>query len=217
MSRLTLVIGNKNYSSWSLRGWLVVKRTGAPFDEVRVVLDTPTTRAELLRHSPSGRVPVLHDGDVTVWDSLAICEYLAERYPAAGLWPDEQAARARARAVAAEMHAGFASLRDAMPMNCRAQLPGKGRAPGVQDDIDRIAGLWRDCRERFGAGGDMLFGDFCAADAMFAPVASRFMTYEVDLDPISRAYVDAVRSLPAMKEWVAAAGAETERIEHEEL
>ncbi len=146
MSRMTLVIGNKNYSSWSLRGWLLVKRTGAPFDEVRVVLDTPTTRAELLRHSPSGRVPVLHDGDVTVWDSLAICEYLAERFPAAGLWPDERAARAWARAVSAEMHAGFAALRDAMPMNCRAHLPGKGRAPGVQDDIDRITELWRDCR-----------------------------------------------------------------------
>ncbi len=217
MSRLTIVIGNKNYSSWSLRGWLMVKQTGAPFDEVRVVLDTPTTRADLLRHSPSGRVPVLHDGDVTVWDTLAICEYLAERFPAAGLWPDDRAARARARTVAAEMHAGFAALRDAMPMNCRAHLPGKGRGPGVQDDIDRIAELWRDCRERHGAGGDMLFGDFCAADAMFAPVASRFMTYQVDLDPVSRAYVDAIGSLPAMTEWVAAARAETERIEHEEL
>ena len=217
MSQFTIVIGNKNYSSWSLRGWLLVKRTGAPFDEVRVVLDTPTTRAELLRHSPSGRVPVLHDGDVTVWDSLAICEYLAERFPAAGLWPEETAARARARAVSAEMHAGFAALRDAMPMNCRARLPGKGRAPGVQDDIDRITALWRDCHERFGAGGDMLFGDYGAADAMYAPVAARFMTYEVDLDPTSRAYVDAVWSLPAIEEWVAAARAETERIEHEEL
>ncbi len=217
MSRLTLVIGNKNYSSWSLRGWLMVKHTGAPFDEVRIVLDTPTTRADLLRHSPSGRVPVLHDGDVTVWDTLAICEYLAERFPAAGLWPDDRLARARARAVSAEMHAGFATLREAMPMNCRAHLPGKGRGPGVQDDIDRIAALWRDCRERHGAGGDMLFGGFSAADAMFAPVAARFVTYEVDLDPTSRANADAVWSRPAMREWVAAAGAEPERIEREEL
>ncbi|MCH7888008.1 MAG: glutathione S-transferase family protein [Proteobacteria bacterium] len=217
MSRLTLVIGNKNYSSWSLRAWLALKHTGAAFDEVRIPLFTPTARAQILRHSPAGKVPVLHDGDVSVWDSLAICEHLAERFPAARLWPDERAARARARAVGAEMHAGFATLRDAMPMNCRAHLPGKGRTPGVQDDIDRITALWRDCRERHGTGGDMLFGGFTIADAMFAPVAARFVTYEVDLDPTSRAYVDAVWSLPAIEEWVAAARAETERIEHEEI
>ncbi len=217
MSRLTLVIGNKNYSSWSLRAWLALKHTGATFDEVRIPLFTPTARAQILRHSPAGKVPVLHDGDVSVWESLAICEHLAERFPATLLWPEETAARALARTVSAEMHAGFATLRDAMPMNCRAHLPGKGRAPGVQDDIDRITALWRDCRERHGAGGDMLFGGFTIADAMFAPVAARFVTYEVDLDPTSRAYVDAVWSLPAIEEWVAAARAETERIEHEEI
>ncbi len=217
MDRLTLVIGNKNYSSWSLRAWLALEHTGAAFDELRIALDTPTTRADILRHSPAGQVPVLHDGEVTVWESLAICEYLAERFPHARLWPAEEAARARARVASAEMHAGFAALRHAMPMNCRAHLPGKGRAPGVDDDIARLRDIWRDCRARFGAGGDMLFGQFTAADAMFAPVVSRFQTYGVSLDPVSQAYADAVSALPAMQAWVAAARAEPERIEREEL
>ncbi len=217
MDRLTLVIGNKNYSSWSLRAWLALEHTGAAFDELRIALDTPTTRADILRHSPAGRVPVLHDGEVTVWESLAICEYLAERFPHARLWPADPAARALARAASAEMHAGFAALRQAMPMNCRAHLPGKGRAPGVDDDIARVRDIWRDCRARFGAGGDMLFGQFTAADAMFAPVVSRFQTYGVSLDPVSRAYADAVSALPAMEAWTAAARAEPERIEREEL
>ena len=217
MNRLTLVIGNKNYSSWSLRAWLALKHSGAAFDELRIPLDMPTTREQILKHSPAGRVPVLHDGGFTVWDSLAICEYLAERFPAARLWPDDAAARAVARAVSAEMHAGFPVLRAAMPMNCRARRPGKGRAPGVDDDIARIAAIWRGCRDEFGDGGAMLFGRFSIADAMFAPVASRFVTYGVALDPVAAAYVDAVFALPAMADWLAAAHAETERIEREEI
>ena len=217
MDRLTLVIGNKNYSSWSLRAWLALEHTGAAFDELRIALDTPTTRADILRHSPAGRVPVLHDGGVTVWESLAICEYLAERFPPARLWPAEEAARARARVASAEMHAGFAALRHAMPMNCRAHLPGKGRAPGVDDDIARLRDIWRDCRARFGAGGDMLFGQFTAADALFAPVVSRFQTYGVSPDPVSQAYAHTVSALPAMQAWVAAARAEPECIDREEL
>ncbi len=130
MNRLTLVIGNKNYSSWSLRAWLALRQSGAAFDELRIPLDTATTREQILKHSPAGKVPVLHDGGFTIWESLAICEYAAERFPVAGLWPEDAAARAHARAVSAEVHAGFATLRSAMPMNCRARRPGKGRAPG---------------------------------------------------------------------------------------
>ena len=217
MSRMVLVIGNKNYSSWSFRGWLMVTHAGAAFDEVRIVLDEPATKQRILEHSPAGRVPVLRDGEVTVWESLAIGEYLAERFPAARLWPEDPEARAHARAVSAEMHAGFATLREAMPMNCRAHLPGKGRAPGVEHDIARIVALWRHCRERYGAGGDMLFGEFGIADAMFAPVVTRFVTYGVALDSVAREYADAVWALPAVEAWVAAARAEPERIESEEI
>ncbi len=217
MVEFTLIIGNKNYSSWSLRAWLAMAASGAAFDEVRIPLDAPDTRARILEHSSAGRVPVLHDGGLTIWESLAICEHLAERFPGAGLWPADPAARAQARAVACEMHAGFAALRRGMPMNCRARLPGKGRSPAVDADIARIAEIWRECRARFGAGGDFLFGGFGVADAMFAPVASRFTTYAVGLDPVSQAYVDAVLARPAMQAWYAAARAEPERIEREEL
>ncbi len=217
MGKLTIVIGNKNYSSWSLRAWIALAATGAEFDEIRIPLDRPDTRARILEHSPAGKVPVLRDGALVVWESLAICEYLAERFPDAGLWPDGDGARAHARAVACEMHAGFAALRNGMPMNCRAALPGKGHSPEVDADIARIAKIWRDCRENFGAGGGFLFGRFTVADAMFAPVASRFTTYAVDLDPVSQAYVDAVLALPAMQAWYEAARAEPERIEREEL
>jgi len=217
MTGLVLVIGNRNYSSWSLRAWLALRHAGAAFEEVRIPLDTPTTREEILEHSPAGKVPVLHDGGLTVWESLAICEYLAERFPEAKLWPEGREARAIARAVSAEMHAGFARLRNAMPMNCRAPLAGKGRAPGVDADIARITAIWRDCRTRFGAGGPFLFGAFTNADAMYAPVVSRFVTYAVALDETCQAYVAAVSALPAMKSWVAAARVEPERIEGEEV
>ncbi len=217
MGKLTIVIGNKNYSSWSLRAWIALAATGAEFDEIRIPLDRPDTRARILEHSPAGKVPVLRDGALMVWESLAVCEYLAERFPDAGLWPDDDDARAHARAVACEMHAGFAALRQGMPMNCRAALPGKGHSPEVDADIARIAAIWRNCRENFGAGGDFLFGRFGVADAMFAPVASRLTTYGVELVTVGQAYVDAVMALPAMQAWHEAARAEPERIEREEL
>lgn len=205
---LTLVIANKNYSSWSLRAWLMLKHVGVSFQEVVVPLRTPETRAAIMRYSPSGKAPCLVDGDVTVWESLAIGEYLAERFPQAGLWPADAGARAVARSIANEMHGGFIPLRRAMPMNMRASLPGYGRADGVQEEINRIEAIWRDMRSRFGAGGTMLFGTFTIADAMFAPVASRFRTYGVTLSETAEDYAEALLALPAMQEWAAAAEAE---------
>ena len=212
MPRMTIVIGNKNYSSWSLRGWIALKSTGAEFDEVRIPLRRPTTRAEILKHSPAGKVPVLHDSGVTVYESLAVCEYLAEKFPAARLWPEDMGARALARAVSAEMHAGFASLRSDMPMNCRAHLPGKGATLAALTDVARIEAIWNDCRGRYGGEGDFLFGRFSVADAMFAPVASRFATYEPGLGPTAKAYVEAIHALSAMQEWIEAARAEPEQL-----
>jgi len=217
MDRLTLVIGNKNYSSWSLRPWLVLRHSGIPFEEVRIPLYRPDSAAPLARWSPSGLVPVLHDGAVKVWDSLAICEYLNERFPEQGLWPTDPAARAVARSVSAEMHAGFSSLRQAMPMNCRGHFPGRGRTPECVKDIERVVALWNECRARYGAGGDFLFGRFSIADAMYAPVALRFRIYEVELDGAARAYAETLLSLPAMIEWVAAGVSESERIEKFDL
>lgn len=205
MSSITLVIGNKNYSSWSLRAWLAVRATGVDFDEELVRLSEPGSREALLAHSPAGKVPVLKDGARVVWDSLAILEYLAETRPEAGLWPADAEARARARSVSAEMHSSFAALRSHMPMNLRRSLPGRGRGAGVADDIARICAIWRDCRERFGQAGPFLFGAFTGADAMYVPVATRFRTYAVELDPVSAAYADAVLTLPAFQEWHTAA------------
>ncbi|MHB8743151.1 MAG: glutathione S-transferase family protein [Sulfuricaulis sp.] len=209
---LTLVIGNKNYSSWSLRPWLALKQAGIPFDEIRISLYDDASRAQIKRHSPSGKVPALIDGDVTVWESLAICEYLAEKFPDKQFWPVDPKARATARAVATEMHAGFNALRSHMIMNCRRHLPGKGRTPEVLRDIARITTLWNDCRNRFGTSGDFLFGRFGIADAMYAPVALRFVTYGVELDPVSTAYVKTLTMLPAIQQWLAESWAETEII-----
>jgi glutathione S-transferase len=205
---LTLVVANKNYSSWSLRAWLALKHVGVPFEEVVVPLRTPETRAAIMRYSPSGKAPCLVDGDITVWESLAICEYLAERFPEAGLWPADTRARAVARAIANEMHGGFLALRRAMPMNIRASLPGYGMAEGVRDEINRIEAIWRETRDRFGAGGELLFGRFTIADAMFAPVACRFRTYGVALGETAEDYAKAALAWPAMQEWMAAAAAE---------
>jgi glutathione S-transferase len=209
---LSLVIGNKNYSSWSLRPWLLLKQAGVSFREVSVSLYTETSGAEIRKYSPSGKVPVLIDGKITVWESLAIGEYLAEKFPHKNLWPADPAARAMARSVATEMHAGFGALRQHMSMNCRKHLPGKGRTPEVLKDIARITALWNDCRARFGKGGGFLFGKFSVADAMYAPVALRFVTYAVELDPVCAAYVQAITALPAIQQWVADARAETEVI-----
>ncbi len=209
---MKLIIGNKNYSSWSLRPWLLMRVLGLPFEELLVPLYAPGAKAILLTHTPSGKVPALHDGTRVIWDSLAITEYLAERFPHAGVWPADPEARAMARCVAAEMHSGFTALRSQMPMNCRGQHPGKGHTPEVLADIARITALWSDCRSRFGGGGAFLFGAFSAADAFYAPVVSRFLTYGVSLPPDCRAYAEAVRALPAMQDWYQAGIAETERV-----
>ena len=214
---LTLVVGNKNYSSWSMRPWLVLKKSGAAFEEIVIPLDRPETRAEIFKHSPSGFVPTLKDDELTIWESLAICEYLAGKFPDANLWPKDPSARAIARSVSNEMHSGFSALRTNMPMNVRGNLPGKGRAPGVQEDINRISAIWRDCRTRFGQNGPYLFGAFSIADAMYAPVASRLVTYQVDLDADAKAYVNTLWSDPAMAAWVEGARREPWVIEKSEL
>jgi len=211
---MRLIVGNKNYSSWSLRAWLALRHFALPFEEERVALFEPGYKARILAYSPAGKVPVLIDGGVAVWESLAIGEYLAEKFPALGYWPADAAARALARSVSAEMHAGFGDLRDRMPMNIRGSHPGKGRSPEVDANIRRICAIWQDCLAR--SGGPFLFGNFGFADAMYAPVVSRFLTYAVDLDASLRGYVERVWGLPAMLEWRAAAVAETEVLEEDE-
>lgn len=217
MAELELVVGNQNYSSWSLRPWLAMRMAGIEFDLTVVPLDLPDTKNRLLGHSGAGRVPVLHHGDLTVWDSLAICEYAAELSPSAGLWPDDIGVRAVARAVSSEMHAGFGALRAALPMNLRADRPGVPVTPAVQADIDRIIAVWCDCRRRYGAAGPFLFGRFSIADAMFAPVVARFKTYHVRLAAMESEYVDAILSLAPMRDWRAAAKAEPWTIEADEV
>jgi glutathione S-transferase len=205
VAAFTLVVGNKNYSSWSLRPWLAMRHAGIAFNEVVIPLYQQGSKAALLAYSPAGRVPVLVHGDRAIWDSLAILEYLAETVPDAALWPQDPAARALARCVSAEMHAGFAALRAGLSMNLREHLPGRRRSDAVAADIARVTAIWRDCRARFGEAGPFLFGRFSIADAMYAPVATRFRTYAVELDPVSRTYADTILALPAFLEWQAAA------------
>jgi len=207
MPACTIYLGNKNYSSWSLRPWLALKQTGIAFEEVMIPLDQPDSAANLRQRSPSGRVPVLQHDGLTIWESLAICEYLAEQFPAARLWPDDREARAHARAVSNEMHAGFAELRRLLPMDINRRWPLGSRMAKVGPNIERVTAIWRECRARCGAG-EFLFGAFTIADAMFAPVVTRFATYSVPLDPICSAYVAAVQAWPAMQAWTAAARAE---------
>ncbi len=202
MTNLRLIVGNKNYSSWSLRGYLLAKQVGMPVDETVIPLYQGDFKAQIVAHAPSGLVPVLHHGDITVWDTFAMAEYLAETFPEAGLWPEDPARRAAARCVAAEMHSGFTAVRTHMPMDMRADRPGRGRGPGVDADIARICDIWR------AAEGPFLFGAFGAADAFYAPVVSRFRTYGVELDDACRAYGDAVWSHPPMAAWLEAARAE---------
>jgi glutathione S-transferase len=204
MAAPLLVVGNKNYSSWSLRPWLAMKVLGIPFQEVRIPLYGEGSKAKILAYSPAGKVPCLVDGNLRVWDSLAIMEYLAERHP--GVWPADAALRARARSISAEMHSGFPNLRNHMSMNIRRRHPGKGRTPEVLAEIRRIVEIWSECRKPF------LFGAFCAADAMYAPVVLRFRTYEMELPPVCRAYADAVLALPALLEWIRDAERETESL-----
>lgn len=208
MADLILAVANKAYSSWSLRGWLAVKLTGAPFEEVVIPLRQAETRAEILKYSPSAKLPALIHGDVAVWESLAIIEYLAEVFPDAGLWPRDRAARAHARAACHEMHGGFLRLRRALPMNMRQDFPGLEFDEDVAAEVNRIQALWRDCNRRFPeacGAGPFLMGRFSALDAMFAPVASRFATYAVALEPQAEDYVRAVLGHPLMEEWQAEA------------
>ena len=202
MPEFTLVIGDKNISSWSLRPWLLMKHLGVTFDEVLIRLRQPDTRQQALIHSLSGKVPVLKHNGLRIWDSLAIAEYLAELYPERHLWPADRAVRAEARSVSAEMHSGFQALRSHLPMDILGRHPGKGlEGEGVRDDIARVQEIWRDARAQFGAGGPFLFGAFSIADAMYAPVVTRFTTYDVPCDTVCAAYMDAIWNLPAMQEW----------------
>jgi len=216
MTDITLIIGNKNYSSWSLRPWLLMRQAGIPFREHYIPIRSTTWQAQIATLSPSGKVPALLHGDIRVWDSLAICEYLAEYFPDRMLWPAEVAARAVARSVSAEMHSGFQALRQNMFMNIRRRWPERGRTPETLADIDRIVTLWSDCRRRFGGGGPFLFGRFSIADAMYAPVALRFQTYAVTPDGIAGDYARSLLALPALQEWVAAALAEPDQLAHYE-
>jgi glutathione S-transferase len=205
---LTLVIGNKNYSSWSFRPWIAMTAAGIAFTEELIPLYRDGSKERILAHSPAGKVPALIDGNVQIWESLAILEHLAERFPAAGLWPSDLNARAYARAVAAEMHAGFGPLRKHCPMNFWRPVIRRDLPDDVAANVKRIDTMWNDCRIRFGGGGPFLFGTFSAADAMYAPVVSRFHTYDVAVSPSSRAYMEAVMALPAWAQWKAAALAE---------
>ena len=209
MAEFTLVIGNKNYSSWSLRGWLMARIAGIEFEEIVIPLDLPETQAAIRKHSPSGRVPVLLHRGLAVWESLAIAEYLNDLKPEVGLWPASAAARAHARSISCEILAGFAELRANMPMNIRASYPGRGLTSAVRADIERITGLWRDCRKRFAGAAPkddgFLFGSISAADAMYAPVVTRLRTYGVTVDSDTDAYCKAILAHPPMKEWIDAA------------
>ncbi len=202
---LKLIIGNKNYSSWSFRPWLAMKVAGIAFDEEVISLDAKDFKERVTKISGTGKVPALSDGIVQVWESLAILEYLADKFPDARLWPSESAARAQARTIAAEMHAGFVPLRRLLPMNMWRPVRRRELTPEAQSNVCRIDAMWTDCRTRYGAGGDFLFGSFGAADAMYAPVVARLHTYAVEVNAVARAYMDAVMALPAWGEWQAAA------------
>ena len=213
---LTLVIGNKNYSSWSLRPYMVMRTFGLRFDEVRILLDTPHFQQDVARWAPNHRVPALHDDALVIWDSLAICEYINEQYLDGTGWPADKAARAQARSAAAEMHSGFMALRKQLPMNMRRTPDNYRWNDEAQRDMDRIQALWRELKDAHGAGGPFLCGAFSIVDAMFAPVVSRFISYGVPMDANAQAFADAIQSLPAWQEWRDAGFAELEYLEDTE-
>jgi glutathione S-transferase len=214
--KIKLIIGNKNYSSWSLRAWLLLREAGIPFEEHRIALDLPNSVSEIAAFSSAGRVPILKLDDVTVWDTMAIAETIAERWPEKNLWPTDSAERAHARAISAEMHSGFSVLRSCMPMNCRAM----GRKVPLPDelgrDIDRIIAIWAECHKKYGDKGGWLFGDFSIADAMFAPVVLRFRTYGINLPESAGYYPHRLLESAAMQEWLLAAESEIEVIDGDE-
>jgi glutathione S-transferase len=205
---LHLIIGNKNYSSWSFRPWIALKVAGIPFEETVIPIYYPGSKEKFLARSPAGKVPILRDDDVTVWESLAILEYLAEKLPDAALWPRNPAARAHARAIASEMHAGFVPLRRHLPMNMARPVMRRELPAEVQANVRRIDAMWTDCRTRCRGDGAFLFGAFGAADAMYAPVVARFHTYAVEVGAVAQAYMQAMMALPAWSEWRTAALAE---------
>jgi glutathione S-transferase len=214
---LRLIIGNKNYSSWSLRPWIAMKVAGIAFEETVISLEASDFKARVTAYGGAGRVPLLIDGEQIIWESLAILEYLAEKFPTSGLWPKEANARAYARAVASEMHAGFMPLRRHLPMNVARPVKARALDGAAAADVARIDAIWSACREKYGGGGDFLFGRFGAADAMYAPVVSRFHTYAADVGAAARAYMDAVMALPAWREWRDAARREPWVLPHDEV
>lgn len=216
---MQIVIGNKNYSSWSMRPWVLAKEAGIPFEEVQLKFnkeDGGLTVDGIERFNVAGKVPVLVIDGEPVWDSLAICETLAERFPDKQLWPGDARARQVARSICAEMHSGFTGMRSSMPMNIRSHYPGKGMNEQTRRDIDRVLEIWTMCREKFGKSGAMLFGRFSVADAYFAPVVMRFRTYGVELPSVARAYSDAVHALRSVREWTEGAVKETEFVPTDE-
>jgi glutathione S-transferase len=214
--KLQLVIGNKNYSSWSMRPWVLLRQAAIPFEEVQLKFDQNTKVVGIEKYSKASKVPVLLIDGEPVWDSLAIAETAAEMFPDKQLWPANEMARRLARSACAEMHSGFQALRGRMPMNIRSRYPGKGLTPESQRDIDRVVALWTECRERFGGSGSLLFGRFSVADAFFAPVVMRFHAYAVKLPRLAQDYCDAVQALSAVREWCDAARRETDFVAEDE-
>jgi len=217
MTRRKLVIGNKNYSTWSLRGWLMAKRSGAPFEEEVLPLYQEGIAEKRAALSPAALVPVLYDGDIKIWDTLAIGEYLNEQHPEAQLWPADKEKRAVARAVTSQMHSGFMALRTHMPMNIRRSSPNAGRGAGVLEDIAQMTALWREIRMQYGSGGDFLFGEWCIADAFYTPPTFRFRTYGIPLEGEAAAYAESLLAMPEVEEWAAAGIAEPWSIEQYDL
>jgi glutathione S-transferase len=214
---MQLIIGNKNYSSWSLRAWLLLRQLDIAFDEEVLDIGGFDFKTRIRKISGAGRVPVLIDGQSVVWDSLAIAEYLAEKYPQSGVWPSDAGARAHARSCVSEMHSGFVQIRSRLPMNVRASLPGMGWDVSVQGEIDRVENIWAEARERFAGPGPFLYGTFCAADAFFAPIVLRFLTYGVRASQASKQYMQTMRELPTMQEWATASAQESWVLDSEEL
>jgi glutathione S-transferase len=210
---LKLILANKAYSSWSLRPWILLGHFKIPFEELVIPMDQPETRANMLKYAPTGKCPSLLDGKIAVWESLAIIEYVAETYPNKAIWPRGKAARAQARSLANEMHAGFGALRQVCPTNFRRPVRAIALSAEVQADVARIEAAWAHARENFGTGGPYLFGRFSAADAMFAPVVNRFHVYDIPVSGPTRAYMETIMALPVWKSWIADAHAEPWRIE----
>lgn len=217
MSDLKIIIGNKRYSSWSLRGWLAIEHSGLPYEEVLLELDTPSFYKEIVKYSPAKRVPTLMDGDIAVWDSAAIIDYCAALAPEKFWWPEEKAAYAHARSIFNEMHSGFFEVRTHMPMNLNDQWQGLTFSEPLEKEIRRIESLWSECREKYGANGDFLFGQFSAVDMMFAPITTRLTTYGVTVNETAAAYIAAVRNHPSVVAWHEAAFKETQIVEIDQL